>query len=110
MKWFYFADGSNPYGIFENRLDLFFKMIVAWAPTIIDSDHFDCPINPRLAYYKAVPYSVKKDALREFAVEYQTRFGEFISSYEDIAWFSKFFETYGKKYGLLREFRENGIC
>ena len=108
-KWFYFEDGSNPYGILGSRQDLFFKMVVSWQPEMIDNDHFKC-VTPTEAYHRPVSYQFKKSALVEFAKEWQRAQSETASSYEDLIWWSSFFEKYGKKYGCLTEFHENGIC
>lgn len=109
-KVFYFQDGSNPYIVWD--LNEFFKMIVAWNPEMLDNDTFRCPKEPTTAYYNPVDYNFKKDALRSFAIEWQTRFGsgDFTSYWSDCAEWSEFFTIYGKKYGLMKEFKENGIC
>lgn len=109
MKWFHFDDGSNPYGVYDNRQDEFFRMIITWQPEMIDNNTFQCH-KPTDAYYKPQDYWFKKDMLRTFAIEYQRCFANISSSWNDCAWYSNFFETYGRKYGLLTEFRENGIC
>lgn len=109
-KWFYFENGSNPYGVLGNRPDLLFKMIVSWQPEMIDNDRFKCPEKPTEAYYHAVSYQFKKSALVEFAKEWQRAQSNISSSYEDLMFWQNFFETYGKKYGCLTEFHENGIC
>lgn len=112
MKWFYFKDGANPYGIYENKLERFFRMILAYDLEIMDNNHFMCCGKTGAYYrpYKKISYLYKKDALREFAKQYSNIRGELVQSWEDVAWFGNFFETYGRRYGLLREFRENGIC
>ena len=55
-------------------------------------------------------YEDKKEALREFAIEWQHGFGDVSYSWGDLSDWQDFFTEYGKKYGLLREFRENAIC
>lgn len=109
MKWFHFDNGSNPYGVRDDRPDKFFAMVLGWQPEIIDNDTFQCHKETE-AYYKPQNYQFKKDALRAFAIEYSGKVGDMTQSWEDCAWWSNFFEKYGKKYGLLREFHENGIC
>ena len=108
-KWFHFDNGSNPYGVYDDRDDKFFKMILAWQPDMIDNNTFQCH-EPTPAYYTSQNYNFKKNALRTFAIEYQSKASCISSSWEDVAWFSNFFEKYGRRYGLLTEFRENGIC
>lgn len=51
-----------------------------------------------------------KTMLRDFAQEWQYRFYDFSYSWMELANWQDFFTEYGKKYGLLREFKENGIC
>lgn len=50
-----------------------------------------------------------KEALRNFAKEYQRAQAELSTSYEELAFWSGFFRTYGEKLGLIEEFEENGI-
>ena len=110
MMWFEFKDGSNPYGVWDNRQDEFFRMIVAWNPVIINDNTFYC-VEPTKAYYGKVDYQFKKNALRNFAIDWQANIaGIFDLSYGELSWWQTFFETYGKRYGLLKEFRENCIC
>ena len=109
-KWFHFEDGSNPYGILGGRQDLFFKMVVSWQPEMINNSTFKCPEKPTEAYYHPVSYQFKKAALVEFAKEWQRAQSNISSSYEDLIWWQAFFDKYGKKYGCLTEFHENGIC
>lgn len=54
-------------------------------------------------------YTEKKAELIAKAVEFQhiDNGGLHMSEYAEI---QEYFERYGKRYGLLREFRENGIC
>ena len=55
-------------------------------------------------------YDKNKAILREFAITWQHAVNDWnLSFYDCIVW-QEFFETYGKKYGLIREFHENGIC
>lgn len=55
-------------------------------------------------------YAEKKDEIRQMAIDYQNMFVEGETFYwSDIAEWTEFFEKYGKRYGLLKEFRENGI-
>lgn len=107
-KWFEFKDGSNPYGVWDNRQDEFFRMVTAWYVDIVDNNNFVC-YEPTRAYYERQNYKFYKEALRDFAIMWQKEQERLSISYEQLAWYQTFFETYGKRYGLLREFRENGI-
>lgn len=53
-------------------------------------------------------YAERKESLRNLAVEYQHSDvgGLYMSDYAAL---SDFFTEYGRRYGLLREFRENAI-
>lgn len=63
-----------------------------------------------LGYREAKTYEEKKEALREFAVEWSLGFSDVNYSWGDLADWQDFFTEYGRRYGLLREFRENAIC
>lgn len=55
-------------------------------------------------------YKERKEAIRNEAIEFQNTFYEGKQwFYSEIADIQEYFEKQGKKYGLLREFRENGI-
>lgn len=107
-KWFEFENGSNPYGVWDYRQDEFFRMVCAWRPTMINRNNFRCPKEPTRAYYEAVDYAFKKNALKQFASEYIKCLGlgelERMTA-DEIFWYKEFFRTYGKRYGLLREFK-----
>ena len=54
-------------------------------------------------------YQEKKERAREKAIQWQGDFGYNNYSYSDLAAFGHHFENLGKRYGLIREFKENGI-
>ena len=58
---------------------------------------------------KGETYEDRKAFVRDTAVDYSyltdARMG-----YGDLAEIGAWFEKYGRRYGLLREFHENGIC
>lgn len=54
-------------------------------------------------------YEKAKATAREKAVDFSNTCGEMNLSYADLAEIGNKFRTLGKRYGLLREFRENGI-
>ena len=54
-------------------------------------------------------YSEKKANLREEAVRLQHDFSRHCCSYGELAEKQAYFEKEGRKYGLMKEFRENGI-
>jgi len=114
VKWFHFDDGANPYGVYGDRFDEFFKMICAWNPRITGEDSLRCPKVPTEAYYHGTDREFKKNALRRFATHYnEMRNLDLYTPILDeraITWYTEFFSVYGKKLGLLREFHEMGVC
>jgi len=54
-------------------------------------------------------YEERKSSLAEIARNYQNAFYNCNLFYSEIAILDEYFERNGKKYGLLKEFRENGI-
>lgn len=54
-------------------------------------------------------YQIRKAAARGEAIDFQNDFNELVLSWYDLASYQAYFETLGRRYGLLREFRENGI-
>lgn len=55
-------------------------------------------------------YQNEKEKARNEAINWQHDFVNHNYSYEELFIWQCYFETLGKRYGLLREFRENGIC
>ena len=55
-------------------------------------------------------YERRKEAARSQAVEWSTETSERPMSWAELADWQGFFERPGRRYGLLSEFRENGIC
>lgn len=54
-------------------------------------------------------YREKKAKAREEAIRWQAEFQDHDYSYSELADWQAYFEKLGKRYGLTREFRENGI-
>lgn len=54
-------------------------------------------------------YAEQKEKLRNFALDWQCNFAEQDYSWGELAYWCDYFETMGKRYGLLQEFHENGI-
>ena len=55
-------------------------------------------------------YATKKAVARQEAIDWQNDFGNHNYSYEEMQEAAEHFEKLGRRYGLLKEFRENGIC
>ena len=54
-------------------------------------------------------YQQAKERARQKAINTQQHFSENSYSMSDLADFSAYFEKLGKRYGLIKEFKENGI-
>ena len=59
-------------------------------------------------FYK-LTYRKKKAKLREEAIKWQHDFSKHNYSMLELAVWGAYFEKEGRKYGLIKEFRENGI-
>lgn len=55
-------------------------------------------------------YYKKKEEIRQEAIEWQQKFTSNNYSYLESMEWGNYFYNLGKRYGLLREFKENGIC
>lgn len=55
-------------------------------------------------------YQKQKEKAQNEAINWQSDFGNHNYSYGELAVFGNYFEKMGRRYGLLTEFRENGIC
>lgn len=54
-------------------------------------------------------YQEKKEQARLAAIEWQYEQAEKDYSYGEVSYFQEYFTRLGKRYGLLKEFRENAI-
>lgn len=54
-------------------------------------------------------YLIKKEKAHQEAIEWQRDFDNHDYSYAELAEYQEHFTALGKRYGLLEEFRENGI-
>lgn len=55
-------------------------------------------------------YEQLKEEARQEAIDWQLNFSNHNYSYGDLAYYGDHFYKLGKRYGLLKEFRENAIC
>ena len=55
-------------------------------------------------------YQAKKEDLRQQAIDYSNIQSVLTLYWSEVAEISNFFKRNGKRYGLLKEFQENGIC
>ena len=54
-------------------------------------------------------YQAGKEAARAAAIEWQIDFNNHNYYWSELAAFAAYFEKIGRRYGLLTEFRQNGI-
>lgn len=52
-------------------------------------------------------YQIEKEKARQKAIEWQNNFGS--CSFEEIIHIENYFEKMARRYGLTKEFKENGI-
>ena len=55
-------------------------------------------------------YEYYKNKARLKAIEWQLDFDSNNYSYSELLEYQNYFKKIGKRYGLLKEFKENGIC
>lgn len=54
-------------------------------------------------------YQRAKERARDKAIEWQLDFDNHNYSYGELAYYGNYFERLAKRYGLVKEFKENGI-
>lgn len=54
-------------------------------------------------------YQRDKESARQKAIDYQIMSSDWNMSYQELAHWTNYFEKLGKRYGLIKEFKENGI-
>ena len=54
-------------------------------------------------------YAAMKEKARQMAIDWTNTDRNYSYSYDDLSILTEYFYKLGKRYGLLREFRENGI-
>lgn len=55
-------------------------------------------------------YQKRKAEVRQEAIDWQLDFCNHNYTWGELATYGDYFYNLGRRYGLLREFRENGIC
>lgn len=55
-------------------------------------------------------YNDKKNYLRDLAIKWQLEFSQYSWSYYELYIIQNWFYENAKRYGLLKEFKENAIC
>lgn len=59
---------------------------------------------------KGKTYQERKEAAQDLAITWQHEFSDLSWSYSELAEILGYFEKIAKKYGLMKEFKENCIC
>lgn len=54
-------------------------------------------------------YQILKNKARQQAIDWQSDFENHNFSYSELADYQAYFATLAKRYGLVKEFKENGI-
>lgn len=103
---FEFPNGGNPY--ITKTLSEFWRMIVKYYCQQIGDNSF--VVEGEREWNGKHTREGYKEILWAFAIDWENDFSNRNYSYGELADWQEFFETYGRKYGLLREFRENCIC
>lgn len=102
--WFEFKDGANPYAPTTYRG--LWWMLTHYETEQTGAREFLAGDIRR----PAKGYQASKEQARQIAIDWQSaNDGTFPTSWQALAEWSGFFEWLGRRYGLLREFRENGI-
>lgn len=78
-----------------------------WSETFAPVD-WDIVILDRLIACDT--YKLAKEIVRGQAIRYSNIQGNVPMAWSEVAEIGNWFEKYGRRYGLLTEFRENGIC
>ena len=118
-----FGDGSNPYVRFNMDKKQFRNELRKWKRnynivhkyqngTIFNITLEEKPLTEiyERQFKERLRYQRMKRRARNTAMVWQEQFAEKAMSYEELAEAQSYFEKLGKRYGLLAEFRENGIC
>ena len=118
-----FTNGSNPYVRFNMDKKQFRNELRKWKRnynivhkyqngTIFNITLEEKPLTEiyKRQFKERLRYQRMKRRARNTAIVWQEQFAEKAMSYEELAEAQSYFEKLGKRYGLLAEFRENGIC
>lgn len=118
-----FGDGSNPYVRFNMDEHTFRNELRKWKRhyNIVhgywNGDILNISVSHKTPMQEAEMrkadkeyYQRMKRRARNTAIYWQEKFSEKSMSYEELAKAQSYFEKLGRRYGLLAEFRENGIC
>ena len=100
---YYKLDGEEHFDIYYDGNDISLWNKRTFSPTCEDIMTLDFTI-------KGKNYQERKSCLQDIAIDYSNHFASLSWSYGELAEIVDFFYENGKRYGLLKEFKENGVC
>jgi len=101
---FEFFNGGNPY-IAKNPAAAF-RVFCKYETIQTAAGMYKC-ISNRIP---PKTYREKQEIARDIAIQFQNSFSDgAVYFWSDLSNYQEFFETIAKKYGLIKEFKENGI-
>lgn len=101
----YELDGIEHFSIYhKNKYGAYFEWFTdTFSPNCEDIETLDFKISGKT-------YQERKASLKDLAKEWQLHFSQFSWSYGELAEITDYFYKNGKRYGLLKVFKENAIC
>lgn len=103
---FKYRDGSNPY--IATTYNKVFDMLKKYEYKQIDTDTFMI-YGKAKRNFKNSCYDYKKATIEDIAKQWQYDFYKFNYFTSELIDWQSFFYKFGKRFGLLSDFRENGI-
>ena len=104
---FDFVDGSEP--LDTSADEMFWWMVRNFDVEQTGEKTFKVLQWKRETLFEGSSYKLNKGILRDFAIVWQHDLENYDYDYLTLSEYGGFFRIYGKKYGLLTEFKENGI-
>lgn len=105
-----FADHSNPYISFSGEDIHKWLKYYELEPVTHAAPYDYVGFVATFRRSKLRTYSDMKDAARNLAIDWQSDVASVTMSYQTLADWQQVFSDLGRRYGLMREFRDNGIC
>ena len=103
--------GRYDIGTEHTYANIYYKNKNGYKAWCEDTFSPDCE-NIQVLDFKIVgnDYQERKNSLEDLALDWQNNFSYLIWSYSELAEIENWFYKNAKRYGLLEEFRVNGIC
>lgn len=101
---YYETDGKEKFSIYYKNVNGFREWQKdTFSPTCENITILDFKIGGKT-------YQEKKNNLEDLAKDWQLNFAALPWSYSELYEINNYFQENAKRYGLLKEFHENGIC